>query len=193
MQNARCFRTKCTKIVQPDGRTRGDQPENCFGNFYGCFFEAGSIWKMGQIRITYVSQLSVQSLQLWGVLVVTPDQERFFSQKDAPEVINLRCRSLEAEPSWHLAAFSLWRQSIREHLENSTNPLRLTSDAPVISNLRYLNQKRQSLRGTLRCSALGGRAFVNIVKTPWEALLLVAKSSHHKAQLLEAEPLWTPW
>ena len=49
--------------------------------------------------------------------MVTPDQERFFSQKDAPEVINLRCRSLEAEPSWHLAAFSFWRQSIREHLE----------------------------------------------------------------------------
>ena len=72
---------------------------------------------------------------------------------------------IEAEPLWHLTKFSPWRQSFREHREDSTNPLELRCrDAPMIINLHYLSQPRRSLRGTLPSSALGGGTYVNISK-----------------------------
>ena len=47
---------------------RKDVPEVIKQTFFeismAVFFEAGTIWKMRQIRKTYVSQLNVQSLQL---------------------------------------------------------------------------------------------------------------------------------
>ena len=115
MQSARCLRAKCMKIIQPERCTRGDQA-NLFLKFLWLFF-----WSWHHLKNAPDSKNLCKSTECAepATLRCTCGDAipRKMIQKDATEVIDLRCRSLEAEPSWHLAAFSLWRQSIREHLE----------------------------------------------------------------------------